>query len=358
MIPQIRCPACRADLDWPVRDAIRFDCECGEVYRCLSGIPDFRGAEDPYCGNARDEAIAADLQEFAGSLSFEGLLARYYQRHCPELGPADLRRQMRHILEGPRSPSVADIGRSEATGSPILDLGCGSGSALIAFAENGLPGNLVGTDIAMRWLLLARKRLDEAGLDDVRLVCCEGEAMPFPDGMFGAVHGGDVIEHVTDAEAVLAETARLLKPGGIAMFRTPNRLSLTPEPHVGLPFAGWLPKSMSRAYCRMLGAPPFQGIFTRTQIGWNRAASTVSGRYPEVVCDVSAARVCAGKQGRSRLMSFYDTALERSGVFRAFASAFGPVLQIRMEKRLERSVTPAGPFGEAPGFQKGDRPRQ
>jgi len=358
MKPRIRCPACRADLDWPQRDSIRIVCVCGAGYRCLSGIPDFRGMDDPYCGNARDDAIAADLQEHAGKISFEELLGRYYQRHCLELGPADVRRQMRHILEGPRSPSVAAIGRSEAAGSPILDLGCGSGSALITFAKSEVPGKIFGIDIAMRWLLLARKRLDEAGLNEVRLVCCEGESMPFPDDTFGAIHGGDVIEHVADAEAVLVETARLLKPGGIAMFRTPNRFSLTPEPHVGLPFAGWLPGKMARAYCRLLGAPPFQGIFTRSRTGWNRAARVVSGRYPEVVCDVSAASVGAGEQGRSRLMSFYDTALERSGAFRAFAATFGPVLQIRMEKRLERSVTPAGPFGEAPGFQQGDRPGQ
>jgi len=187
-------------------------------------------------------------------------------------------------------------------------------------------------------------------------VCCEGEAMPFTDNAFGTIHGGDVIEHVADAEAVLGDTARVLKPGGRALFRTPNRMSLSPEPHVGLPFAGWLPRKWAAAYCRMLGAPPFQGIFTRTISGWNRAARVVSGWCSEVAIDVQPALVNAGQDRSSGLVCFYDAALARSGAFRAFAARFGPVLEIRMEKRLERSVAPAGPFREAPGLQQGERP--
>ncbi len=45
---------------------------------------------------------------------------------------------------------------------PLLDLGCGSGSFL---ASVGASGRIVaGVDIALRWLIVARKRLDEEGL--------------------------------------------------------------------------------------------------------------------------------------------------------------------------------------------------
>lgn len=356
MTPRLRCPACGGDLPWPDRDTKQVDCACGKVWASLAGIVDLRSQQDPYCGNRRDGEIAADLLENFETRSFEALLARYYQRHCPELRPADVQRQIRHIVAGSASFAFSGFDRSAAVDSPILDLGCGSGTALIAFAHHADHRSVVGMDIAMRWLLLARKRLDEAGLDDIRLVCGEGEALPFPNGTFGGVHGGDVIEHVADAEAVLAETARVLRPGGRALFRTPNRLSLAPEPHVGLPFAGWLPGRLARGYCRILNAPPWHGIFTRTHIGWSSACRTVSGRYPEVTCEVAAASVRAGEQRRSGLVTLYDAALRRSRPFRAFAATFGPILEIRLKKGLERPIAPAGPFGKAPGFQQGERP--
>lgn len=348
------CRRCSARMKWPEIDATSIECTCGAAYRCLSGIPDFRSTEDPYCGNGRDADIAADLHENAPNLTFEELLDRYYMRHCPELGPADVRRQIKHILEGPGAAEIDSQDLADISDKSILDLGCGSGSALIAFAERVKPTAMVGTDIAMRWLILARKRLDEAGLSAVRLVCCEGESMPFADVSFGTIHGGDVIEHVSDAEAVLSETARLLRPGGHAIYRTPNRLSLTREPHVGLYFAGWMPRNLAARYCRLMGAPPFQGIFTRTACGWKSAARTVSERHGNVDIQVTPAHVRQSSSGG--LKGLYDVMLDRSAPFRAFATAFGPVLQIRLEKHTKAADAPAGPLGVAPGHQQTDRP--
>jgi ubiquinone/menaquinone biosynthesis C-methylase UbiE len=46
---------------------------------------------------------------------------------------------------------------------------------------------------------------------------------PFPDGSFDACISDYVLEHVADPEAHFAEVARVLKPGGVYCFRTPNR---------------------------------------------------------------------------------------------------------------------------------------
>jgi SAM-dependent methyltransferase len=50
-----------------------------------------------------------------------------------------------------------------------------------------------------------------------------GARYPFADASFGACVSNYVIEHVADAEAHLAEVARVLEPGGVYAFRTPNR---------------------------------------------------------------------------------------------------------------------------------------
>ncbi len=50
----------------------------------------------------------------------------------------------------------------------------------------------------------------------------KGDRFPFPDASFAACVSNYVIEHVPDADAHLAEVARVLQPGGVYVFRTPN----------------------------------------------------------------------------------------------------------------------------------------
>jgi SAM-dependent methyltransferase len=49
--------------------------------------------------------------------------------------------------------------------------------------------------------------------------------LPFPAGSFDAVLGVQSIEHVPDARIVLDEVVRVLRPGGVAVLVTPNRLT-------------------------------------------------------------------------------------------------------------------------------------
>jgi 2-polyprenyl-6-hydroxyphenyl methylase/3-demethylubiquinone-9 3-methyltransferase len=50
-----------------------------------------------------------------------------------------------------------------------------------------------------------------------------GEELPFEDAAFDIAYCCDVLEHVNDLQRVLAETARVLKPGGVYMYDTINR---------------------------------------------------------------------------------------------------------------------------------------
>jgi 2-polyprenyl-6-hydroxyphenyl methylase/3-demethylubiquinone-9 3-methyltransferase len=50
-----------------------------------------------------------------------------------------------------------------------------------------------------------------------------GEALPYADAAFDIVVCVDVLEHVQDLSKVLAEVARVLKPGGVFLFDTINR---------------------------------------------------------------------------------------------------------------------------------------
>jgi 2-polyprenyl-6-hydroxyphenyl methylase/3-demethylubiquinone-9 3-methyltransferase len=106
------------------------------------------------------------------------------------------------------------------SGLRILDVGCGGGLLAEEFARMGCA--VTGVDPSGESLAAARRHAAEHGLT-ITYRQAGGEALPFDDGSFHAVYCCDVLEHVTSLERVIAETARVLQPGGIYLFDTINR---------------------------------------------------------------------------------------------------------------------------------------
>ncbi len=109
-------------------------------------------------------------------------------------------------------------------GLRVLDVGCGGG--LLAEAFGGLGSGVTGVDPSARSVQAARAHAAHTGLVSDYHVA-RGEELPFADSSFDIVYCCDVLEHVDDLERVLAETARVLKPGGIYFFDTINRTPLS-----------------------------------------------------------------------------------------------------------------------------------
>ncbi len=259
------CPICRADL---LEGETTWRCSgCDHSYRALRGIPDLRTANDTFLPNQDDWDYALRLNEAYNRLDFRGLL-EYYFDLSPEI-PLDLRRrQIAHILTASGRVRQWRDALGETADGPILDLGCGSGSCLSALARN--HESLWGIDIALRWLIVARKRLDEEGVRHVRLVCGCAERLPIRDGVLSGIMAGDVIEHVADQAATMAEAHRTLRPGGRVVLASPNRFSLTPEPHVGVWGVGFLPRSWMAPYVRRTRGLDFRAIHTLGYADWTR----------------------------------------------------------------------------------------
>lgn len=105
------------------------------------------------------------------------------------------------------------------SGTTVLDLGCGGGFMAEALAERG--ARVTGIDPAEKAIEAARVHAAGEGLD-IRYDVGVGENLPYADGAFDAVVCVDVLEHVSDLDRVIAETARVLKPGGRFLFDTIN----------------------------------------------------------------------------------------------------------------------------------------
>lgn len=105
-------------------------------------------------------------------------------------------------------PYVAD-GRA-------LDIGCGNGRFIRSM--NSLGWRSEGVEFSETAVAVCR----QAGL---KVFHGELEKAGFDNGSFDLVTARHLIEHVTDPAALVAEIARILKPGGRAAFETPNNQS-------------------------------------------------------------------------------------------------------------------------------------
>jgi ubiquinone/menaquinone biosynthesis C-methylase UbiE len=96
---------------------------------------------------------------------------------------------------------------------PVLDLGSGDGS--FAAQTFGRPLD-VGLDPWKPPMAEARRRGAHAAL-----TLADAARMPFSDASFNTVISNSVLEHIPEIEPVVAETFRVLKPGGHFIFARP-----------------------------------------------------------------------------------------------------------------------------------------
>ncbi len=118
-----------------------------------------------------------------------------------------------------RTPWIAaEIAKKFPHPVSVLDIGCGAGILTNALAKEG--HQVAGIDLSESSLAIARQN-DEAGTVDYRRA--NAYALPFSDANFETVCAMDVLEHVEEPRRLIAEAARVLKPGGFFFFHTFNR---------------------------------------------------------------------------------------------------------------------------------------
>jgi SAM-dependent methyltransferase len=120
-------------------------------------------------------------------------------------------------------------------GQRVLELGCGAASGARWLAERG--ADVVGLDLSLRMLQHARRLDDECGTVTPTVAAHAGR-LPFADDTFDLVATAyGALPFVADADRVLREVARVLRPGGLVAFSVthPVRWALPDDPgHKGL----------------------------------------------------------------------------------------------------------------------------
>ena len=100
----------------------------------------------------------------------------------------------------------------------VLDLGFGEGYGTALLAE--FCGNIVGVDVTDKVVVYANKRYAR---HNCRFLKYDGRVLPFENNSIDVLVTFQVIEHIDDDHAFVAEIHRVLKPGGKLFMTTPNR---------------------------------------------------------------------------------------------------------------------------------------
>ena len=124
--------------------------------------------------------------------------------------------------ELPEAAKLASLGCGNPTavaelheGEVVLDLGSGGGiDVLLSARRVGPAGKAYGLDMTDEMLELARRNQREAGVDNVEFLKGDIEEIPLPDASVDVVISNCVINLSADKPRVIAEAARVLKPGG------------------------------------------------------------------------------------------------------------------------------------------------
>lgn len=301
--------------------------DCGRRYEVIAGVVDLRPPVEGY-DVAADRALALELAGTGAGASFEALLRRYWAAQA-DVDPALAEGFVVGDLIG-ADRAAAVLGQIEQLLGPgsldvdvAVEIGCGTAALGSVLASS--VRHVIVTDISLSWLVLARRRLDEAGIANVTVVAATGDHLPLAPGAVDLVVGADVIEHVPDPTAVVRSCAQVLKPGAALWLSTPNRYSLTPEPHVHLWGVGWLPRPLALRYVRRCRGTDYGDVHTLSARGLRvlleGAGGTVTVTAPEIA---PAQRARYGTVGRA-LIGAYHVARRLPGVS-ALLRWVGPLL--------------------------------
>jgi len=234
------CPACRSDVE--DRDDGYSCSSCNHVFPILFGIPDFRMSGDQYLSLEEEREKAGRLFTYARDHDFASLV-RFYYSITDDVPDRLVPTFVDYVVQAAARFEPAIRALAPKPGDSLLDLGCGSGGALVSALQFE---KRTGVDIALRWLVIAQKRLTELDIE-ARLVCADAEALPFREHSFTHILSSDLVENTRSPAAVIKSAAAVLERGGRLYVSSSNRRWIGPHPATGVWEAGLLPQNYRTA---------------------------------------------------------------------------------------------------------------
>lgn len=254
--PEPICVVCGSPL--VMADGSNIVCPgCGRTSRVVIGIADLR---HPARALATDHTALIDelLARFATS-TYRELVNLYIEWSTPAI--RSFQRQLqtnreyklnqvergRQFVRMFRSAAFRQFGAS--THETSLEIGCGSGAGLLELATQF--EDVIGIDPDLPSLILAKKAIEESGVNNVRLFQGYAQNVPFQRDTFDFIMAQNTLEHVFEVDVAIGEIHRVLAPHRVFVADSRNRFDmLFPEPHTGVRWVGSLPRVWAKHYVR------------------------------------------------------------------------------------------------------------
>jgi 2-polyprenyl-3-methyl-5-hydroxy-6-metoxy-1,4-benzoquinol methylase len=153
-----------------------------------------------------------------------------------------------------------------ASGTSVLDIGCGPGTITLDIAARVAPAPVVGIDVATAAIEAAMEECERQRATNAEFRTADLYALDIDDETFDVVHAHQVLQHLNDPVGALREMRRVCKSGGIVAARDSDYEAMTWYPEVPA-MSAWL--RMYDAVARANNGEPNAG---RHLLAWAHAA--------------------------------------------------------------------------------------
>ena len=168
-------------------------------------------------------------------------MSREYQHNFSEKFP-ELYDIEGRVRKASKTISILQDALGELSSFNLLDIGSSTGIMTNEYSKYFT--HTVGIDIDQEAVEFSKKNYKKESLE---FLCVPIEELDYSDGHFDVITCSHIYEHVPDANELLKEIYRLLKPGGVFYFSAVNRYKII-EGHYKLPFLSFFPKKLSNVY--------------------------------------------------------------------------------------------------------------
>ncbi len=321
------CPLCHGALS-PKPHMVHC-ASCDRGYPLVAEMPDFRMAEAAWIDFGRDRDRAHQIDEIVRT---KGLEAAIFDVFRTSRGFSERKSRFRAAqvrVGADKYDRQLDDWLSIIRAEPVIEIGIGPGQLAVALARRGHVPH--GIDVSMEWLAVAKHSVRAQGIEPV-FAGATAENLPVRDGSVLSFVSLDVIEHVGDQGRYLSEMTRVLKPGGQFALVTPNRYSLSPEPHVGVWGVGYLPRALQGRWVRFRAGVSYD--YNRLLSVWEmrRLFRDNGGLVPQIAFPpIADAEIALFPPGKARMARLYNR-LAGTVVFRALAPVGGAYYRVTGRK--------------------------